>query len=86
MSQEESSVTRRLEELNENGRVYLWVGILSAFLSLVIFPLAGPVSIVCGYKLHVDEDQTLQGGLIATAGAVGFLFWVGLLLTGGPPS
>lgn len=74
-------LSKTIEDWNENGRLYLWGGAISAIISWVLVPLFGLFAVYCGYKLYDDEDRTVSSALIAGLGAVGFLGWVVYLTT-----
>lgn len=75
------SLRRRVSEWNEEGRLYLWGGALSAVVAWFVVPLFGLIAVYCGYKLYDEEDRTVSAALIAGFGAVGFLLWIAFLLT-----
>jgi len=80
MSQSQSSLTDTLQAWNEDGQLYVGVGMLSAVLSLVFVPLFGLVAVYSGYKLYVTQQKTILSFLMAGLGGFGFLFWVYYLI------
>ncbi|MCH7659827.1 MAG: hypothetical protein IH933_04360 [Euryarchaeota archaeon] len=68
-------------EWNENSRLCLWGGVISAIISWLLIPLFGLVAVFCGYKLYDDGGRTAAAALIAGVGAIGFLTWVVFLVT-----
>jgi hypothetical protein len=81
MSQSQTSLRDTVQAWNEDGRLYVVVGMLSAVLSLVFIPLFGLVAVYCGYKLYDTQQKTILSFLIAGLGGFGFLFWVYYLIT-----
>ena len=74
MSEAGPSVGDRMDAWNENGRLYLYGGALSAVISWVLVPLFGVVAVLCGYRL-LQRERTLAGAVIAAVGGAGFLLW-----------
>lgn len=72
----ENSLSERLQEWNQNGRLYLWGGVITVLVTWFLFALAGPIAIVLGYKLHAEEDRTVAGSVIGVLGGVGLLLWI----------
>lgn len=80
MANDQLSVTTRLKR-NEDGMLYLLVGALTAFLSWVLIPIAGLVSVYCGSKLY--RERTIAGVAIAVVGFTGVALWLNWLVTSG---
>ncbi|ELZ52507.1 hypothetical protein FK85_01045 [Halorubrum saccharovorum] len=66
---------------NEEGRLYVVVGMITAILSLVFIPLFGLLAVYCGYKLYDTQEKTVLPIVMAGLGGFGFLFWVYFLTT-----
>lgn len=81
MSETRSGLSKTLREWNEDGRLYLWGGAVSAIVSWLFIPLLGLVAVFCGYRLYDNGDRTTSAALIAGFGAVGFLTWIVFLVT-----
>lgn len=81
MSETRRSLRETVREWNENSRLYLWSGAISAIILWLFIPLFGLVAVFCGYKLYDDEGKTLSAVLITGFGAVGFLTWLVFLAT-----
>lgn len=71
---------RTLREWNENGRLYLWGGAISAVISWLLVPLFGLLAVFCGVKLYSEEARTTSAALIAGLGGIGFVSWIVLLV------
>lgn len=74
MSETNTSIRDRIQAWNENGRLYLYVGVLSAVGAWFLAAVLGIVAVFCGYRL-VERERTLAGGIIAAVGGAGFLLW-----------
>lgn len=81
MSETQRSLSERVRDWNENSRLYLWGGVISAVISWLLVPLFGLVAVFCGYKLYDEEERTTAAALIAGFGAIGFLTWLVFLVT-----
>lgn len=81
MSESQGSLRNTLQAWNEDGRLYVVVGTLSAILSLVFIPLFGLVAVYCGYMLYKTQQKTVLSILMAVLGGFGFLFWLYYLTT-----
>lgn len=81
MSESPGTLGNTLQAWNEDGRLYVVVGIVSAILSVVFIPLFGLVAVYCGYKLYDTQEKTILSILLAGLGGFGFLFWVYHLTT-----
>lgn len=81
MSDSQRTSDSRWRAWNEDGRLYLIVGAITAVLALFILPVAGLVAIYCGYHLYVEFDRTVAGFLVAVSGGFGFVYWVWFLST-----
>lgn len=68
-----------LASWNEDGQLYLVVGIATSLLSWLYLPLAGLLSVYCGYGLWSQHDRSVAGGAVAAVGGVGFAIWIGFL-------
>lgn len=80
MDNESVSLGQRLKQ-NEDGVLYLIIGLVTAFLSWFVIPILGLVSMYCGFKLYQEEDKFIVGALIAVVGFVGIILWISWLLT-----
>ncbi|MEZ3117665.1 hypothetical protein RYH80_17240 [Halobaculum sp. MBLA0147] len=59
---------------------YALGGTAAAVLALVfLLPLAGTVALYCGYRVHAAGER-VYGGLVAAAGSVPVLLWLGGLV------
>jgi len=76
MSESQGSLRDTVQAWNEDGRLYVVVGLISAILSLVFLPLLGLMAVYCGYKLYDTQQKTVLSILIAALGGFGFLLWV----------
>lgn len=76
-----TSLTDGILGPNQNGRLYLWSGILTALVSWVLIPACGIISVYCGYKLSSETQRTTAGGAIAATGGLGVLIWLVYLAT-----
>ncbi|WEL20717.1 hypothetical protein [Halorhabdus sp. BNX81] len=81
MDETTPSVRERFRDANEDGRLYLWGGIIAAAISLLILPIVGLLAIYWGYKLHAEAGRTVPAVVIAGAGATGVLYWIAYLAT-----
>jgi len=81
MSETQRSLSERVRDWNENSRLYLWGGVISAVISWSFIPLFGLIAVFCGYKLYDEEGRNIAAGLIAGAGVIGFLLWLVFLAT-----
>jgi hypothetical protein len=81
MSQSQTSLRDTVQAWNEEGLLYVVVGMLSAVLSLVFIPLFGLVAVYCGYKLYDTQQRRILSLLMAGLGGFGLLFWVYYLTT-----
>lgn len=79
MSGTQRSISDSIQAWNENGRLYLWGGVLAAIISWFLLPIIGLVSVFCGYRLY-EENRARVGGVIAIVGGLGVLVWLGLIL------
>lgn len=80
MEETQSSLVDRLRN-NEDGLAYLVLGGITAVISWVLVPIAGLVSVYCGYKLYRVEDRLYSGSAIAAVGTAGVIVWVLWLAT-----
>lgn len=76
MSESRDSLRTTLQAWNEDGRLYVAGGLLSAILSLVLIPVFGLLAVYCGYKIYDTQQKTVLSILMATLGGFGFLSWV----------
>lgn len=76
-----TTLTDAIPGPNQNGRLYLWGGIITALISWVLIPVFGIVSVYCGYKLYTETQRTTAGGAIAATGGLGVLIWLVYLAT-----
>ena len=74
MSETTPSIGDRMAAWNENGRLYLYGGILAAVIAWVLIPLFGAIAVFCGYRL-LQRERTLPGAVITAVGGLGFLLW-----------
>ena len=81
MSESQNSLKNTIQVWNEEGRLYVVVGMITAILSLVFIPLFGLLAVYCGYKLYDTQEKTVLSILMAGLGGFGFLFWVYFLTT-----
>jgi hypothetical protein len=81
MSESQNSLKNTVQAWNEEGRLYVVVGLITAILSLVFIPLFGLLAVYCGYKLYDTQEKTVLSILMAGLGGFGFLFWVYFLTT-----
>jgi len=80
MENKSSSLGQRLKQ-NEDGVLYVLIGLITALLSWFLIPIVGLVSVYCGYKLYQEEEKLVLGGLIALVGFIGVALWIGWLLS-----
>jgi hypothetical protein len=76
MSESQGSLRETVQAWNEEGSLYVVVGLISAILSLVFIPLLGLVAVYCGYKLYETQQKTVLSILMAALGGFGFLWWI----------
>jgi hypothetical protein len=81
MSGSQNSLKNTIQVWNEEGRLYVVVGMITAILSLVFIPLFGLLAVYCGYKLYDTQEKTVLPIVMAGLGGFGFLFWVYFLTT-----
>jgi hypothetical protein len=81
MSESQRSLRNTVQAWNQEGRLYVVVGVIAAILSLVFIPLFGLLAVYCGYKLYDTQEKTVLSILMAGLGGFGFLFWVYFLTT-----
>ena len=81
MSESQRSLRDTVQAWNQDGRLYVVVGLISAILSVVFIPLVGLVAVFCGYKLYDTQQKTILSILLAGLGGFGFLWWVYYLTT-----
>lgn len=81
MTETQGFPKQTIRNWNENGRLYLWGGVISSIISLVVIPLFGLLAVFCGYKLYDTEKRIVSSVLIAGSGGLGFLNWVIYLAT-----
>lgn len=81
MSESKDSLRYNLQAWNEDGRLYVIVGLITAVLSLVFIPLFGLVAMYCGYKIYDTQQKPVLSILMVVAGGFGFLSWVYFLTT-----
>lgn len=81
MSQSRETLLDSVRAWNQDGRLYVVVGLITAVLSLVIIPLFGLVAVYCGYKLYDTQDRTVLAVALSGTGGFGFLWWVYYLTT-----
>ncbi|MDB2239578.1 hypothetical protein SAMN06266787_1258 [Halorubrum ezzemoulense] len=81
MSESQNSLKNTIQVWNEEGRLYVVVGMITAILSLVFIPLFGLLAVYCGYKLYDTQEKTVLPIVMAGLGGFGFLFWVYFLTT-----
>lgn len=81
MSESQNSLKNTIQVWNEEGRLYVVVGMITAILSLVFIPLFGLLAVYCGYKLYDTQEKTVLPVVMAGLGGFGFLFWVYFLTT-----
>lgn len=76
MSESQGSLRNTVQAWNEDGRLYVAVGLISAILSLVFIPLFGLVAVYCGSRLYDTKQKKVLSILMAALGGFGFLWWV----------
>jgi hypothetical protein len=81
MSESQKSLKNTVQAWNEEGGLYVVVGLVAAILSLVFIPLIGLVAVYCGYKLYDTQQKTVLSILMAGLGGFAFLFWIYYLTT-----
>jgi ABC-type amino acid transport system permease subunit len=79
MSGIQRSISDSIRAWNENGRLYLWGGVLAAIISWLLLPIIGLISVFCGYRLY-EMNRGRIGGVIAIVGGLGVLVWLVLVL------
>lgn len=75
-----TSFAERLRN-NEDGVLYVVVGLIAGFISWFLVPIVGVVGMYCGLRLYQEEQKLVAGGLIAVLGFVGVALWVAWLTT-----
>lgn len=63
----------RLAHHNEEGQLYVLLGVVSALVGWILVPILGLVAVACGYKLLVGDHYRLIGALVAVVGVVTLL-------------
>ncbi len=81
MSLSRDSVLNSVQAWNQDGRLYVAVGLTAAILSLVFIPLLGLAAVYCGYKLYATQERTILALLLSGFGGFGFLWWIFYLST-----
>jgi|UPI0006B52E49 hypothetical protein len=81
MSESQRSLRNTVQAWNQDGGLYVVLGLIAAILSLVFIPLFGLLAMYCGYKLYDTQQKTVLSILMAGLGGFGFLFWVYFLTT-----
>lgn len=69
-------VHQRLSQWNSNGQVYAILGLLTVVIAWFVLPLAGLLSVWCGYQLYTRHESTILSIFIAIFGAMAVLSWL----------
>lgn len=70
MESQQASFVERVKN-NEDGLLYVIIGLITGFISWFLIPIVGLISMYCGLKLYQEEGRLVAGGLIAVLGFVG---------------
>ncbi len=74
-----SDLSRRLQSVTESGKLYLFLGGVTAFLSWVLMPLLGLIAGFCGIQLYRKKGLPLSGIVIGGIGISAVLTWFVIL-------